>query len=115
MQRISLPFAVLLLFTCTGLAESGEDAWLRYARLDPGVASRYASMPTALVTLGHSAVSQSAQAELLRGIRGMLGRSLRIEAGAPTEPAIVVGTVEQIRTLDANLIRIATCGLTPLR
>ena len=101
MQRISLPFAVLLLFTCAGLAESGEDAWLRYARLDPGVASRYASMPAVLVKLGHSAVSQSAQAELLRGIRGMLGRSLRVETGVTSEPAVVVGTVDEIRALDA--------------
>src|SRR5664279_2008518 len=102
MQRISLPFVVLLLFTCAGLAETGEDAWLRYARLDPGVASRYASIPAVLVTLGHSAVSQSAQTELLRGVRGMLGRTLRIEASAPTEPAIVAGTVKQVRTLDAG-------------
>ena len=102
MQRISLPFAVLLLFACAGLAESGEDAWLRYVPLDPLVASRYASMPTALVTLGHSAVSQSAQAELQRGIRGMLGRSLRVNAGPPAEPAIIAGTVEQLRAIDAG-------------
>ena len=31
----------------------------------------------------------------------MLGRTLRIEGGAPAEAAIVVGTVEQVRTLDA--------------
>ena len=45
---------------------------------------------------------QSAQTELLRGIRGMLGRTLRIEGGVPAESAIVVGTVEQVRTLDAG-------------
>ena len=102
MQRVSLLFVALLLLTCPGFPESGGDAWLRYARLDPGMASQYAHFPAVTVTLGHSAVLQSAQMELLRGIRGMLGRTLRIEAVSPTEPAIVVGTVEQVRTLDAN-------------
>ena len=102
MQRISLLFVVSLLLTCAGLAENGEEAWLRYARLDPAVASQYASLPAAVVTLDHSALLQSAQTELLRGIRGMLGRTLRIEGGAPAEAAIVVGTVEQVRTLDAG-------------
>jgi alpha-glucuronidase len=102
MQRISLPIAILFLFSCAGLAESGEDAWLRYARLNPGVTSQYASMPAVLVTLGHSAVSQSTQTELQRGIHGMLGRSLRIEAGRSSEPAIILGTVEQVRALDSG-------------
>ena len=102
MQRISLLFAVSLLLNCAGLAESGKDAWLRYARLDPGVTSRYVSLPAVLVTLDHSAVVQSAQTELLRGIRGMLGRTLRIEDKVPAEAAIVAGTVAQVRILDAG-------------
>jgi alpha-glucuronidase len=100
MQRISLLFAGSLLLTCAGLAENGEEAWLRYARLDSAVRSQYASLPAAVITLGHSALLQSAQTELLRGMRGMLGRTLRIEGRAPEEAAIVVGTVEQVRTLD---------------
>ena len=101
-QRVSLLFVALLLLTCPGFPESGGDAWLRYARLDPGMASQYAHFPAATVTLGHSALLQSAQMELLRGVRGMLGRALRIDAVIPKEAAIVVGTVEQVRTLDAN-------------
>jgi alpha-glucuronidase len=102
MQRVSLSFTVLLLVSCAGLAESGEDAWLRYARLDPHLASRYVSMPTALVTVGRSAVSHSAEAELVRGVQGMLGRKLRIDAGPPAESAIVLGTVKQLSALDAG-------------
>ena len=102
MKHISLLFVVSLLLAGAGLAENGEEAWLRYARLGPGVASRYASLPAELVTLDHSVVLQSAQTELLRGIRGMLGRTLRIEEGAPREAAIVVGKADQIRTLDAG-------------
>jgi alpha-glucuronidase len=101
MQRISLLFVGSLLLTCAGLAENGQDAWLRYARLDSALASQYASLPAAVITLDHSALLQSAQTELLRGVRGMLGRTSRIEGGAPAEAAIVVGTVEQVRTLDA--------------
>ncbi|HEY4961695.1 MAG TPA: alpha-glucuronidase family glycosyl hydrolase, partial [Terriglobales bacterium] len=66
------------------------------------MASRYASLQAAVVTLDHSAVLQSAQMELLRGVRGMLGRTLRIEDSAMAEAAIILGTVEQIRTLDAG-------------
>jgi alpha-glucuronidase len=102
MQHTILLFVAFLLLTCPGFSESGGAAWLRYARLDPVVASRYASLPAVLITLDHSTVSQSAQTELLLGIRGMLGRTLRIEAASPTEPAIVVGTVEQVQTLDAS-------------
>ena len=115
MQRTILLFVVFLLLTCAGSAESGEDAWLRYARLDPVVASRYASLPAVLVTLDHSAVLQSAQTELLRGIRGMLGRTLRIEADCTGGAAIVVGTVEQVRTLDADFIRMTAYKETRLR
>jgi alpha-glucuronidase len=102
MLRISLLFVASVLLTCAGFPESGENAWLRYARLDPGVASRYASLPAVLVPLDHSGVLHSAQTELLRGIRGMLGRTLRIEDRVPAEAAIVAGTVEQVRTLDAG-------------
>ena len=102
MQRVSLLLILSSLLACAGFAESGEDAWLRYARLDPGVANRYASVPAVLVILDHSAVLQSAQAELLRGIRGMLGRTLRIEDKVPAEAAIVAGPVEAVRSLDAD-------------
>ena len=115
MQHTILLFVAFLLLTCPGFSESGGAAWLRYARLDPVVASRYASLPAVLITLDHSTVSQSAQTELLLGIRGMLGRTLRIEAASPTEPAIVVGTVSRSKPSMRALVRIATCRLTPMR
>src|SRR5262249_11362872 len=37
------------------------------------------------------------QAELLRGVRGMLGRTLRVESRLPVEDAIVLGTLDAIR------------------
>jgi len=78
------------------------EAWLRYQQLDPGLAEQYATLPAALVTLGESTILKSAQAELLRGIRGMLGRTLRIENRLPAEAAIVLGTVGAVHRLDPN-------------
>jgi alpha-glucuronidase len=101
-RRISLLFVVLCLLACCASAESGADVWLRYARLDPEVAGRYASFPATLVTLDDSSVLKSAQTELLRGIRGMLGRTLRIQAQAPMEPAVFIGTSDQVRKLDPS-------------
>ena len=102
MQRKRLLLIGTLLVTCAGLAENGADGWLRYARLDSRTASRYASLPATLVVLDHSPVSQSAQTELLHGIRGMLGRDLPIADGITKEAAIVIGKVEQVRVLDAG-------------
>jgi alpha-glucuronidase len=80
-------------------AETGSDAWLRYARVDSEVAKRYASLPATVVVLGDSDVLTTAQRELVRGVRGMLGRTLRIGSVTPTETAIVIGTLEQLRNI----------------
>ena len=95
-------FLLPLLAASSALAENGADAWLRYARLAPPVSSQYSQLPATVLTLGDSLRLRSAQSELSRGIRGMLGRTLRITVGNPKEAAFVLGTVEQIRTLDAG-------------
>ena len=102
LRRTSFLFVVLFLTISGGFAENGADAWLRYAHLDPVTAGQYSQLPATVLILDDSALLRSAQAELLRGIRGMLGRTLRVTAGAPKEAAIVLGTVEQIRELDAG-------------
>jgi alpha-glucuronidase len=79
-------------------AETGADAWLRHAPLDDAAARQYrASLPAVVVTYTTSPVAQSAQSELLRGIHGMLGRTLRVQSGLPTEPAILLGTVADLK------------------
>jgi len=82
------------------VAENGEAGWLRYGRLEPQDAELYQSLPATTVVLGDSLVLKSSQSELVRGVRGMLGRTLRIQANGPTEAAIVIGTVEQINKLE---------------
>ena len=79
-------------------AESGADAWLRHAPLDEASARQYrTALPAAVTSYTSSPVVQSAQRELLRGIRGMLGRTLRVHSSLPAESAIVLGTLASLR------------------
>ncbi len=84
---------VLLLLALAGAhAESGANAWLRYSPLDETTVRMYrADLPAIVSSTGNSEVAASARNELIRGIRGMLGSTERI--GAPSEPAIVLGTL----------------------
>lgn len=83
-------------------AETGREAWLRY-RPAPGAAA----LPAVLVVFGDSPVMASAREEMLRGVRGMAGRTLRLEAAIPKENAIVLGTLADLHPrlpqLAANL------------
>ena len=79
-------------------AETGRAAWLRYAALSDDSARQYrATIPAVVVTLGNGASIESARRELILGIRGMLGRTLRVESRVPAESAIVLGTMGAIR------------------
>jgi alpha-glucuronidase len=101
MRHISSGIGVLLFVFCcvSAIAENGAEAWLRYAPLDPQLAQRYQALPASTVVLGDSAVLASAQRELVNGVKGMLGRTLRVSASMPAESAIVIGTVEQLGKL----------------
>ena len=72
---------LMVLAAATGLhAETGRAAWLRYAAVGDGSARQYReTIPAVVVTLGDAAPLESARRELLLGIRGMLGRTLRVE------------------------------------
>ena len=82
-------------------AESGSNAWLRYGALS----EHRASVPAAVTSFGTSPVMETAQRELIRGIRGMLGRTLRVESRLPAEGAIVLGTLAEIRQAAPELYR----------
>src|SRR5271165_761363 len=92
----------VLLAAATVHAETGHDAWLRYAPVD-----KYRdNIPAVITTFGDSKLVESARREVIRGVRGMIGRTLRIESGVPRESAIVLGTV-------ANLQQWKFAGLKP--
>jgi alpha-glucuronidase len=90
---------LLVLVTASGLhAETGRAAWLRYAAAGDASARQYReSIPAVVVSLGDAAPLDSARRELVQGIRGMIGRTLRVESRVPGESAIVLGTLGAIR------------------
>lgn len=101
--RVVIGAAIVCLWVSPAGAESGYDAWLRYAPLPPEVAARYDMLPAVLVVAepGDPRLS-SARDELVRGVRGLLGRTLRTAAAVPGEPAIVIGTIDQVRAALSN-------------
>src|SRR4051794_34954833 len=101
MKRMSMLAAVLFLPIAGLHAESGYDAWLRYASIDdPSVRQMYVELPATVVTLNSSPVLTSASAELSRGVEGMLGRHLRRATQMPTDDGgILLGTLDSIKPL----------------
>jgi alpha-glucuronidase len=91
-------------------AETGADAWLRYQRLDPGVREAYSRLPAVVFASDPSLVIESAQQELIRGVRGMLGRTLRIETSLPPEDTIALGTFESLARLTPGLQQDQPCA-----
>jgi len=77
-------------------AETGYEAWLRYAPLSVDESQKYDSLPATAVLLRDTPVLESAQTELIRGVRGMLGRTLRAEKTLGGEPTIVLGTLDDL-------------------
>jgi alpha-glucuronidase len=75
-------------------AETGHAAWLRYAP-----AQFHGSLPAVIVAAGNGPVEINARNEIVRGVRGMLGRTLRIESTTPKEPAILLGTFDELAKL----------------
>jgi alpha-glucuronidase len=90
MRLISILFPILLPLAAG--AETGAEAWLRYQPLKSPPA-----VPATVVLLDSTEVTRSARDELIRGLRGMLGRTLRIEEKLPGEPAIVLGTLSTLK------------------
>src|SRR5256714_8167164 len=88
-----------------GLGESSHDAWLRYASIGEMARGKYASLPAAVVVLGDSSTLGTAQAELIRGVKGMLGKTLRAGKGPPREKAIVLGTLASMQAVVSGVYR----------
>src|SRR5580704_2568065 len=101
-------FCGTLLFVAFGAscarAETGGDAWLRYAPLEESAAQKYSVLPASVVVIGDSPVLDSAKAELIRGIRAMLGRTLREEKSFPHVSTIILGTVLALKTASPALL-----------
>ncbi len=98
MRAVKLWAAFVLLAAANLEGETGQRAWLRYSRLDDAEVRTYRKdLPAVVVPLGQGLLIHSAQGELLRGVRGMLGQTLRVESKVPPEGAIVLGTLDELR------------------
>jgi alpha-glucuronidase len=96
-MKIAVKLWPCLLFVWALQAETGYNAWLRYAPLEgDALARERAAIPAVITVSGNSPLAASARDEILRGVRGMLGRTLRIESGAPKESAILIGTFRDL-------------------
>ena len=86
-------------------AETGYDAWLRYAPLEGVALDQFRqAVPAVVSVLDQTPVATTARAEIVRGMKGMLGRTLREESALPRENAILIGTVSEIRRAAPGLI-----------
>jgi alpha-glucuronidase len=96
LSRAALLFAILA--PSPAFAETGYAAWLRYAPRQGAV-----ELPAVVASFGQSPVTNSARQELIRGVRGMLGRTLRIEDTLPRENAILIGAIADLRSAAPQL------------
>src|SRR5438067_5707708 len=102
MHRLVLYFAAFfftLLLTSALQAETGAEAWLRYARLDANASRIYEKLPSTVVVPEDTSLLHSAQQELLRGIDGMLAKPLRAEPNLPQDPASIPGTQSPVQKI----------------
>jgi len=98
-----------LVFAGTLCAETGAEAWLRYARLDNKTARQYGELPEALITLPQqSHVMDSARRELSAAFQSLLGRTLRLEQRLPQEPAIILATLDSLHEIEPQLNPLVT-------
>ena len=82
-------------------AETGADAWLRYAALPQPIAKQYDNLPNHIVARGDSVVVKSAQHELALGVERMLGRKLA--ATSVVGSAFVLATVKDLPAVAPGL------------
>jgi alpha-glucuronidase len=97
-------FLSTLLLAIPVSAETGYGAWLRYARIeDDIIRRRYAALPASVFALGDSALIQAAQQELVLGIQGMLGRTLRAKVDPTNQSTIILGTLASVKAAEPTL------------
>ena len=85
----------------SGFAETGAEAWLRYAKLEPQAAKVYENLPNKIFVRGDSSVMNSARQELSAGLAQMLGKTL-ITGSAP-DHAFVLATLQDLHGISPQL------------
>ncbi len=92
-RRALVVCALLLTVAAPARAEDGYDLWLRYRPVaDSARVREYRSALTHLVLEGDSPTLQAARAELVTGLRGLLGAELAVGRSVLRDGALIVGT-----------------------
>src|SRR4051794_34171387 len=106
MLRLAVLVAIVMGVASIRLsAETGQAAWLRYARLDAAVVQRTAGeIPRSIVTLESTPPIQKARDELVEGLHGLLGMDLEGVAQLPADGAVIVGTLARLRQTSPELL-----------
>ncbi len=95
--------ALFLLGPSDSSAETGYDAWLRYARLDTKEIARYASLPNAVIAVEPTKIVSSAQSELVKGINGLLGKTIHLQPTTVDGSVILLATRKSVASYDKSL------------
>ena len=99
-KRRSALLGAMLLISTAAYAETGAEAWLRYTPVD---SHSYTMLPSRVVALGTSPIERSAANELARGLSSMLTRNETLTSLNQHRPAIILGTLEELRTANITL------------
>jgi alpha-glucuronidase len=90
--------ALALFIVAPATAEDGYELWLRYHAVEANARAQYQPFATALVVGGQSPTLKAAQAELTRGLGGLLSApdskpaDIPVAASVARDGAIIIGT-----------------------
>ncbi|WP_336517655.1 alpha-glucuronidase family glycosyl hydrolase [Pollutibacter soli] len=93
MKKAKLFFILTLLISVSVSAETGYDLWLRY-NLVPNKRKleEYRKVLSSIIVNGSSSTIVAAQAELLNGLSGLLGKKITISGSNTTVGDLIIGT-----------------------
>lgn len=94
---LALSFSCVAISSSNADAATGAEGWLRYAPLNAQSAKKYVHIPRKVVLLGKSQVLNTAGDELRHGLSKMLADPVSAISVSDRGPAIVIGTVDQIK------------------
>ncbi|MFW5972449.1 MAG: alpha-glucuronidase family glycosyl hydrolase [Bacteroidota bacterium] len=88
--------------TSPATAEDGYELWLRYHPIDDAaLLHAYRAAATEIVLEGDSPTLAAAQAELARGLAGLLGRPIAVATAPTREGAVIIGTPASSALIEA--------------
>ncbi|HEY5959096.1 MAG TPA: alpha-glucuronidase family glycosyl hydrolase, partial [Polyangiaceae bacterium] len=93
--------------------EDGGELWLRYRKVPlPGRLAEYQAALGYVVKAGASDTLQAAQGELVKGLSGLIGKTIAVADSASDDGAVVLGTPESSALVKASTLaaRLSSVG-----